>query len=239
MSKIIDKLKGIEDTKGINEEDLEHIEIIEEPKKSAKKAYLKVLILLIFFMGAVYLGYLAAGYFFSSVKIEKVPVSKESAQTNISPTKSPGAVEKERTPVLFTGSKKFEKNLLKKANEDILDPVSLNNLAVFYFEKMDYERALKMAQKALLSEPENPYFWNTLGIILTEMNLYQDAEKCFKKSIEKAPDIGVFYYNLANLYERMNNITDSKEKYLLYLSKSDTINPKMIDYVREKLKKGF
>ncbi len=240
MSKIIEKLKGLEDNNGeVREEDLEPIEIIEEADTENKRSSLKVYVFLLVFIISIYAGYKLA-IFFTSPKEQKVLISKEQAgSSKPAPTKSSDEVKKERKPVLFTGTKEFERYLNKKAEEDLNNPVALNNLAVFYFEKNDYERALKLAQKAVSAEPENPFFWNTLGIILTEMNLLEEAEKCFKRSIEMAPEEGVFYYNIATLYDRMGNISLSTEKYLLYLTKSDKINPKMIDYVREKFKKGI
>lgn len=165
--------------------------------------------------------------------LNNINVSKE-----IESRKTDTSNKKELKPVVFSGGKDFEKFLLTKLSLEPQNPILINNLAIFYFENSNIDNALKYAQKALMLEPENPYFWNNLGIVLTELKLYEDAEKCFKKAIEKRSEEGVFYYNLANLYERQDKLILSRENYLLYLSKSDKINPKMLEYVREKLKKG-
>lgn len=236
MSKIIERLKRLEDEK-IENNNLEEIEIIEDEKPEKLKNLKKLIFLFLVLSVSIYGGFKLA-YKFFHVKNENTIVSKkiiaksDAIQVDTISTKEPKLV-------VFAGNKDFEKILLKKFESEPKNSIHANNLAIFYFENNKLDLALKYAQKAITLDPENPYFWNNLGIVLTELKLYDDAEKCFKKSIEKKQGEGIFYYNLANLYEREGKISLAKENYLLYLTKSDRINPKMINYVREKLKKGF
>lgn len=237
MSKIIDKLDGLEEKRDVKKEDLEYIEVIEDTPANTKKSYFKILAVFIIFLIAGFIGFRFATVLFSP-KEKTITAKVDLQKKELSETKKAEPLKETIKPVVFSGGKDFQKYLLAKLDKNPKDTITLNNLAIFYFEHNDLQNALKYAQKALMLEPDNSYYWNTLGIVLTELNLYEDAEKCFKKALEKNPEEGVFYYNLANLYERMDKIPLSRENYLLYLSKSDKINPKMLEIVREKLKKG-
>lgn len=240
MSKIIDKLKGLEEHPELSEKDLEYAEIIEEEIKEPKKNFLKISLIFIVFIAAAFVGFKVFNLFFSKTNIFKSEKKEVNIQKNVplEPVTQPLTKKENVKTVVFSGGKNFKEYLINKLEKEPNNPIVLNNLAIFYYEQNNLEDALKYAQRALKFDPENSYLWNTLGIILTELKLYEDAEKCFKKAYEKKSEEGVFYYNLANLYERMDKNILAREYYLLYLTKSDKINPKNLDYVREKLKKG-
>ncbi len=240
MSKIIDKLKGLEEHSELSEKNLEYAEIIEEEIKEPKKNFLKISLIFIVFIAAAFVGFKVFHLFFSKTNVLKSEKKEVNIQKNVplEPITQPLTKKENVEPVVFSGGKNFKEYLINKLEKEPNNPIVLNNLAIFYYEQNNLEDALKYAQRALKFDPENSYLWNTLGIILTELKLYEDAEKCFKKAYEKKSEEGVFYYNLANLYERMDKNILAREYYLLYLTKSDKINPKNIDSVREKLKKG-
>jgi|GEM_PF-2993193 len=248
MSKIYDKLKDLEN---INEDELEHIEIVDEnttPLKTDKKrSFLTAAILIIVFFVAMFAGLMIAKYFtnISMSKNREVVSQPEKSETkaksqveNKENTKTAKAVVKKQQPVVLKGGAEFVKSLEKKYYDDPNNPVNANNLSVAYIEQKRFEDALKYAEKALLLAPDNAYFWNNLGVVLTYLNLFTDAEKCFKKALELSKDEGVFYYNIANLYERMGNLEFSKQNYLSYITKSDKINPSNVEIVRNLMLKG-
>ncbi len=237
MSKIYDKLKDLET---VTEEDLEHIEIIQDEADGnidRRKGVFKAVILTGFFFIAIFVGIMIAKYYST--------FSKNEAKKVITVTENPvgkpsGIVEKKKKyqPSLFKGDARFIEVLEKKYRDKPENPANANNLAVAYTEAGRYNEALKYAEKALLLSPDNAFFWNNLGVVLTYLNLYTDAEKCFLKAMEISKDEGLFFYNMANLYERMGNELLARENYLSYLSKSDKINPANVEIVRNTKFKG-
>lgn len=248
MSKIYDKLKDIEkDVSG--EENLEHIEIVTGVKEAKPKAsFFKLFVIFLVFAAAVALGISLAKYYVSKdLRLESKPAESLSPVVSAKPQPQPQPVVQPKpqpqpvisaTPYVYRGSKGYAQKLLEGYKKTPNNAVILNNLAVAYAEEGNFEEALRFAERALLSDPNNAFYWNSMGVALTNLNLYADAEKCFKKAVQISPNEGVFYYNLGNLYERSGNITVARENYLSYLAKSDKINPKNLETVKERLAKG-
>ncbi len=249
MSKIYDKLKELE---SVNEDELEHIEIVEEDithsNVSKKRSFLNAALFIGLFFIAFFIGITIAKYYTKASKSneKKVAIAEEkSANVTKQPAEDKVAINtelktdvKKLQPVIYKGRTDFLKTLEKKFYDNPNNPVNANNLSVAYTELQRFSEALKYAEKALFLAPDNAYYWNNLGVVLTYLNIFSDAEKCFKKALELSKDEAVFYYNIANLYERIGNKGFAKENYLSYLSKSDKINPANIDIVRKLIQKG-
>lgn len=245
MSKIYDKLKEL-DNKTINNADLEEIELIgknernESNKLLSKSAFITILIL------SVILGFFGAKYFISKKSniIKSISISDDLSKTiSINKTQSDTTTAVSNITIknvyFDKSNKKIDKIIDTIKSLQTKSSIQLNNLAIIYLEKENFQDALYYAEQALLREPNNPFYWNTIGIVLTYLSLFDDAEKCFIKAISLSSNEGVFYYNLANLYERKGDIVKARENYLLYLSKGDNINTQYITLVKEKLKQGW
>lgn len=234
MSNLYENIKEIDDKNKKIQESLEEIEILLDKKENKNyKLYFKIFLFISITIGSLYTGYYLAGLF---LKKENPSKGSDVKQLQISNQK----VTFKSEPVIeytIIGLNKTElENKLKELLKDNTDNnINKNNIAIILCELGNYKEALNYAEKLIINEPNNPYYWNTFGIILTYLNLFDDAEKSFKKAISLKSDEGVFYYNLGNLYERGGKISLAKEYYLNYISKGDQYNTQNIKYIKQKI----
>ena len=73
--------------------------------------------------------------------------------------------------------------------------IALNNLASFYLQKNQLEKAEQYAEKALLLEPKQPYVLDTYGQILLAKKEYQRALTFFSKAVSNEDVIDGIYLN--------------------------------------------
>jgi tetratricopeptide (TPR) repeat protein len=262
MSKILDKLKDTEIVTA-KEDNLENLEIFTEPKETKPKLNLQKLLILCLVFVISLLLWMNLTKFYSSMNLisetetqgaptvavtvkkpEPLPVTKPVSKPEEPVLKQakpqPDVPRRESYNLrLYRESKEYLPKLLADYKENPRNAATSNNIAAAYIEEGNFEDALRFAERALFSDPGNAFYWNNMGVILVNLNLYPDAEKCFNKAILISPDSGVFYYNLGNLFERLGNMISARENYLAYLIKSDKINPKNLQSVKEKLVKGI
>lgn len=240
MSKIYDDINEID--KKISdkyEEELKEIEIFTDKqgdttKKSKKYTYSLIIGVM---MLALFLGYYLAGLYLN--KTNKTDVKNVQSTYKV--------INKEfsnKTTITELAEISQNKENLKKILTELLkisnkDNIINNNIALILCEMENYKEALVYAEKLIIQEPNNPYYWNTFGIVLTYLNLFDDAEKSFKKAISLKADEGIFYYNLGNLYEREGKLDLAKEYYLNYLSKGDKYNVQNMKAIKQKILRGL
>ncbi|MCX7770024.1 MAG: tetratricopeptide repeat protein [Proteobacteria bacterium] len=240
MSKTYEEIKDIEINHNKNgEEELDEIDIIDgkEEKKPLYSKTVKVLILLIALIAAIYVGYYLGGLY---KKRANISIKQESGLiTNFKKDEEMKHITKFEFIAIEGTKRELEKKLEELISIKNKDNLTNNNIALILAELGNYNEALTYAEKLIITEPNNPYFWNTFGIILTYLNLFDDAEKSFKKAINLKGDEGVFYYNLGNLYEREGKYDLAKEQYLYYLSKGDKYNSNNERRIKQKISKGI
>lgn len=235
MSKIYEEIKEIDEN--LKEEALEEIDVLIDSKERKDRNFLKILLFILLLVVSIFSGYYLAGLILNKQSIPNVRNYQSSAQVNKKD------MLKQETVVEFSiiniNKKEVENKLKELLNTDKKDNIINNNITLLLCELGNFKEALNYAEKLILSEPNNPYYWNTFGIVLTNLNLLDDAERSFRKAISLKSDEGVFYYNLGNLYEREGKIDLAKEQYLNYLAKGDKYNNQNIDTVKKKIARGF
>jgi len=101
--------------------------------------------------------------------------------------------------------------------------VSLSNIANFYSNKQNYDKALEFK---LLAEKNNPgYYLTDIASILCCQEKFDEAEKLLNKSIEINKHEELAYANLSLIYEEKHDY----EKSLEYAQKAYDINPYNIE----------
>jgi len=71
------------------------------------------------------------------------------------------------------------------------------------------DKALKIAQAALIAFPENAMAYNLIGWSQFGTQDYTEAEKNLKKSIELDPKLAAAYYNIGRLYKATNDNSEA------------------------------
>lgn len=108
------------------------------------------------------------------------------------------------------------------SSEKYEEVISLNptNLDVFVraiwlnIEKLnDPSKALKLAQTALQTHPEDAMSFNLVGWALTAGQNYAEAKKYLAKAMQLKPNFDAAHLNLGWLYEKLGQLNTAKEYY--------------------------
>ena len=92
--------------------------------------------------------------------------------------------------------------------------VAKNNLAWVYSEHGgDIDVALRMAQEAVESNPDDPAICDTLGWIYVKKQILGNAIQLLQQSVDRKPDDAEYNYHLGVAYWRAGRAADAK-KYL-------------------------
>mgnify|MGYP001617221939 CR=1 FL=1 len=75
------------------------------------------------------------------------------------------------------------------------------------------EEALKLAELAMISFPDNAMAYNLLGWSQSRNGDFREAEKNLKKALELDPNLVGAHYNLGKLYEASGNLNDALKAY--------------------------
>ncbi len=79
-----------------------------------------------------------------------------------------------------------------------------NNLALFYQDNRNDEKAIHHLKIAMEINPNSPGAYNNLGNIYKDQKNWKEAEAYYKKAIEVGSNTSGIFYNLADLYMQQN-----------------------------------
>ncbi len=80
------------------------------------------------------------------------------------------------------------------------------NLSVVYNLKGENDKALKVLQEALVTDPENDRIYFNLALLYNEMNNRAKAEECLAKAVELKTQNPRVYYNYGLMLEKNNEL---------------------------------
>ncbi|MBN1494566.1 tetratricopeptide repeat protein [Candidatus Peregrinibacteria bacterium] len=116
----------------------------------------------------------------------------------------------------------FQKEEYEKANNKYENVISLNPTDVDYFvrplwvyiDKLNQPtKAVKLAEKALLHNPNDPMSFNLIGWAQVADNDFINAKKNLEKAIALNEKFNAPYLNLGWMFERQGNFNKAKEYY--------------------------
>jgi len=93
---------------------------------------------------------------------------------------------------------------------------SLYNLGRAYYEKRDYDRALKYYGSALEKDPDNvlkPLIEKNMGIIRLDKGATEEAIGHFQKSVALAPSLAESHYWLGVCYQKLRRTADAAASF--------------------------
>lgn len=93
------------------------------------------------------------------------------------------------------------------------EQLELVKLAKNYYEKGDYEEAIRYLKKAIAIYPDFDEPYNNLGVVYMSIGEYEKAINNFKKAIELSPNYDRAHYNLGLIYKRRGDIKLVLEQY--------------------------
>jgi protein O-GlcNAc transferase len=129
-------------------------------------------------------------------------------------------------PKIYAEQKLAELYFLKedftKANEKYEDVISMNASDIDYFvrpiwvyiDKLNQpEKALTLAEKAMINHPDDPKSFNLLGWAQVAGNDFINGRKNLEKALAMNEKFDAPYLNLGWMYEKQNNLTKAKSLY--------------------------
>jgi tetratricopeptide (TPR) repeat protein len=129
----------------------------------------------------------------------------------------PSAVVKQKLADMYLNAGKYSDSV--KLYEDILQ-TNKQDVNAFvrpiwiYLEFLSQpEKAMKLAEMAVITFPDEAMAYNLLGWSQTGTLNYIEAEKNLNKAISIDPTLPAPYYNLAKMYEDQKNIKDALTNY--------------------------
>jgi len=116
----------------------------------------------------------------------------------------------------------FQKQEYDKANEKYENVISMNAKDIDYFvrpiwiyiDKLNApEKALALAEKAMINHPDDPKSFNLVGWAQVAGNDFINAKKNLEKALAMNEKFDAPYLNLGWMYEKQNNISKAKSLY--------------------------
>ncbi|MBD3333721.1 tetratricopeptide repeat protein, partial [candidate division GN15 bacterium] len=100
------------------------------------------------------------------------------------------------------------------------DPDSLNDQANCYYQQKEFEKAVKLYQRAVELASVKPVTWRNMGLALFQLNRCEEAISSLETYLEQCPhDLDVVHV-AGDLYSKTGQFDKALNKYEIYLSKN-------------------
>ncbi|NIM91555.1 MAG: tetratricopeptide repeat protein [Candidatus Aminicenantes bacterium] len=109
----------------------------------------------------------------------------------------------------------------KILNEKEFEAIQLSNLGVAWYEKGDYEKAIKYYMKAVELNPDFFEAYNNLGVSYAKQGNYSQAIKCYKKATKKELNYATPFSNLGVAFYRLGYL----DRAIKYFEKAIEVDP--------------
>jgi tetratricopeptide (TPR) repeat protein len=105
---------------------------------------------------------------------------------------------------LYQSKGLFDQALASALEAKKLDPEGsvYNILGTVYFDKGDYQSAVKNYEKALTYEEDSAWVYNNLGLVYIQMQKWPEAEAQLKKAIEADSENAIAHNNLGVVFNQ-------------------------------------
>jgi tetratricopeptide (TPR) repeat protein len=84
-------------------------------------------------------------------------------------------------------------------------------MALIEINRSNYPEAIRLLNRSIDLDPDNPRFYNHLGLALIGSGKSKEAFKAFQNSIVLMPDNVVYHYNLSRLYQSTYNFYEGEK----------------------------
>ncbi|HVN71103.1 MAG TPA: tetratricopeptide repeat protein [Desulfomonilia bacterium] len=91
------------------------------------------------------------------------------------------------------------------------DAEPMNTMALIEINRSDFPEAIKLLNRCIDLEPDNPRFYNHLGLALLGTGKVKESFKAFQNAISLMPDNMLYYYNVSRLYQSSYNFYEGEK----------------------------
>ena len=108
-----------------------------------------------------------------------------------------------------------ESSFMNAVNVDINNGSALNNLAVTYFTRREFQQALPFQQRAAQADPDNAITHYNLGLLLTQEGDLSNAIREFKEASYITPSWELPYKQRAYIYLQMRDYSSAEKEAIV------------------------
>lgn len=110
----------------------------------------------------------------------------------------------------------------KVLSENEFEAIQFSNLGVAWYEKGDYDKAIKYYKRAVELNPDFVEAHNNLGVSYAKQGNYNQAIECYKKATKKDLNYATPFSNIGVAFYRLGYL----EKAVKYFEKAIAADPK-------------
>jgi tetratricopeptide (TPR) repeat protein len=96
-------------------------------------------------------------------------------------------------------------------NNHPADAEPMNAMALTEINGSNYPEAIKLLNRCIDLDPDNPRFYNHLGLALLGVGKTKEAFKSFQNAIGLMPENIIYHYNLSRLYQSSYNFYEGEK----------------------------
>ncbi len=125
--------------------------------------------------------------------------------------------------------------LMQELEQNPENVQAITELAGFFMQNEDWERALTFWKRALDVEPENQLALNQAGFALFQMQEHAEARDMFQRLLDINPENYQGHFNLAIIYKNYLDEPDKAREHLENILEIDPDHPDLLERVRQEL----
>ncbi len=148
---------------------------------------------------------------------------------------SPSLVEETQTRQADQQMMSRIAGLMQEVEQNPENVGAITELASFFMQNEDWDKALSFWKRALDVEPENQLALNQAGFTLFQKQQHTEAKEMFQKLLELNPENYQGHFNLAIIYKYYLDEPEKAMDHLEKIIELDPDHPDLLERVRQEL----
>ncbi|WP_291318365.1 tetratricopeptide repeat protein [Desulfonatronospira sp.] len=125
--------------------------------------------------------------------------------------------------------------LMQEVEQNPQNIEAITQLASFFMQNQDWDKALSFWRRALNVDPDNQLALNQAGFTLFQMQRHAEAREKFDRLLELNPENHQGHFNLAIIYKYYLDEPEKAREHLEKIIELDPDHPDLLERVRQEL----
>ncbi|RQD78844.1 tetratricopeptide repeat protein [Desulfonatronospira sp. MSAO_Bac3] len=125
--------------------------------------------------------------------------------------------------------------LMQEVEQNPENVEAITELAGFFMQNQDWDKALSFWRRALSVDPDNQLALNQAGFTLFQMQQHEEAREKFERLLELNPENHQGHFNLAIIYKYYLDEQEKAREHLEKILEIDPDHPELLERVRQEL----
>ncbi len=148
---------------------------------------------------------------------------------------SPSLVEETQTRQADQQMMSRIAGLMQEVEQNPENVEAITQLASFFMQSEDWDKALSFWRRALNVDPDNQLALNQAGFTLFQMQQHAEAREKFHRLLEINPENHQGHFNLAIIYKYYLDEPEKAREHLEKIIEIDPDHPDLLERVRQEL----